>query len=34
MNIPHGLSKSKIDSIGYDTVYVERPISDIIDFDW
>lgn len=25
---------SKIESLGYDTVYLEKPLSNIIDFDW
>jgi hypothetical protein len=28
------LHKDKIDSIGYDTVYLEKPMSNLIDFDW
>jgi hypothetical protein len=28
------LHKDKIDSIGYDTVYLEKPVSHLIDFDW
>jgi hypothetical protein len=34
MRLPHLLNKSNIDSIGYDTVYLEKPMSNLIDFDW
>jgi hypothetical protein len=28
------LHKDKIDSIGYETAYLEKPVSSLIDFDW
>jgi len=34
MNLAYLLTKDKIDSIGYETVYLEKPVSKIIDFDW
>jgi hypothetical protein len=34
MNLSSLLLKDKIDSIGYDTVYLEKPVSNLIDFDW
>lgn len=34
MNLNYFLSKDKIDSVGYDTVYLEKPISNLVDFDW
>lgn len=34
MNLSYFLSTDKIDSIGYDTVYLEKPISNLIDFNW
>lgn len=34
MNLYNLLKTSKIDSIGFDTVYLEKPVSKIIDFDW
>jgi hypothetical protein len=34
MNLLYFLSKDKIDSLGYDTIYLEKPMSNLIDFDW
>jgi len=34
MNLSRILFKSKIDSLGFDTVYVEKPMSNLVDFDW
>ena len=34
MNLSYFLSKDKIDSIGYETIYLEKPISNLIDFEW
>lgn len=34
MNLSYFLSKDKIDSLGYETAYLEKPISRLIDFDW
>lgn len=34
MNLLDRLYQQKIDSLGYDTVYTELPVSNIIDFDW
>lgn len=28
------LFSNKIDSLGYDTIYLEKPISNLVDFDW
>lgn len=28
------LNRDKIDSLGYETVYLEKPVSNLIDFDW
>jgi len=34
MNALDRLYQNKIDALGYDTVYIELPISNIVDFDW
>jgi hypothetical protein len=34
MNLSSLLLKDKIDSLGYDTIYLEKPMSNLIDFDW
>lgn len=34
MNISYFINKSKIDSVGFETVYLEKPVSNLIDFDW
>jgi hypothetical protein len=34
MNALLSLNSNKINSLGYDSVYVEKPISKLIDFDW
>lgn len=34
MNLSYFLTTDKIDSIGYDTVYLEKPMSNLIDFNW
>lgn len=34
MNNLNPLYKNQIDSLKYDTVYLEKPVSDLIDFDW
>ena len=34
MNIIYSLNQKKIDSLGFDTIYLEKPISKLIDFDW
>jgi len=34
MNLLYFLSKDKIDSLGYETVYLEKPVSNLINFDW
>lgn len=34
MNTKYFLLTDKIDSMGYETVYLEKPISNLIDFDW
>ena len=34
MNLAYLLTKDKIDSIGYETTYLEKPVSKLIDFDW
>jgi hypothetical protein len=34
MNLSYSIPKNKIDSLGYDTVYLEKPISDIVEFNW
>jgi hypothetical protein len=34
MDIISNLKKSTIDSLGYETVYLEKPMSSLIDFDW
>jgi hypothetical protein len=34
MDIISNLKKSTIDSLGYETVYLEKPMSNLIDFDW
>jgi len=34
MNLLYFLSKDKIDSLGYETVYLEKPMSNLIDFNW
>jgi|LakMenEpi03Aug12_release.lakeMendotaPanAssembly.Ray.scaffolds.fasta_scaffold245998_2 hypothetical protein len=33
-NLNSLLQFSKIESLGYDTIYLEKPVSNIIDFDW
>lgn len=34
MNTLNLLYKSRLDSLGYDTIYLEKPMSNLIDFDW
>lgn len=34
MNLTYLLNQEKIDSLGFDTIYLEKPISKLIDFDW
>lgn len=34
MNTLNPLYKNKLDSLTYDTVYLEKPMSNLIDFDW
>lgn len=34
MKFPIILESSRIESLGYDTVYLEKPMSNLIDFDW
>lgn len=34
MNNLNPLYKNQIDSLTYDTVYLEKPVSDLVDFDW
>jgi hypothetical protein len=34
MNTLNILYKSRLDSLGYDTIYLEKPMSNLIDFDW
>lgn len=34
MNILNKVQESYINSIGYDTIYLEQPVPDIIDFNW
>lgn len=34
MDNPNPLYKNEIDSLAYDTVYLEEPASNLIDFDW
>jgi len=34
MNLLNYLKNDKIDSLGYDTIYLEKPMSKLIDFDW
>ena len=34
MNLLNYLQKDKIESLGYDTIYLEKPMSKLIDFDW
>lgn len=34
MNNLNPLYKNEIDSLKYDTVYLEKPVSDLVDFDW
>jgi len=34
MNLLNYLNNSKIDSIGFDSIYLEKPVSKLIDFDW
>jgi len=34
MNLKYFLLKDKIDSIGYETIYLEKPMSNLINFDW
>lgn len=34
MNLLYFLSQDKINSLGYETVYLEKPVSQLIDFDW
>lgn len=34
MNLPLWLQKDKIDSITYDSIFLEKPIADIVDFDY
>lgn len=34
MNLSYLLLYSKIEKLGYDTIYLEKPVSNIVDFDW
>lgn len=34
MNLLNYLKKDKIEELGYDTIYLEKPTPSIIDFDW
>jgi hypothetical protein len=34
INLNSLLQFSQIESLGYNTVYLEKPVADIIDFDW
>jgi hypothetical protein len=34
MNLSSLLFKDKIDALGYDAVYLEKPMSNLIDFEW
>jgi hypothetical protein len=34
MNLLNYLKNAKIENLGYDSVYVEKPVSKLIDFDW
>jgi len=34
MNLLNYLQKDKIENLGYDTIYLEKPMSNLIDFDW
>lgn len=34
MNLLNVLSLDKINSLGYETIYLEKPMSNLIDFDW
>jgi len=33
MNLSYSMPKNKIDSLGYDTIYLEKPISNIVEFN-
>jgi hypothetical protein len=34
INLNSLIKYKEIESLGYDTVYVEQPVADIVDFDW
>lgn len=34
MNLSKSLLQKKVDSIGFDTIYLEKPVSKLVDFDW
>lgn len=34
MRLSYFLNTNKIDSIGFETIYLERPLSNLVDFDW
>lgn len=34
VNLSSLLRKSKIDSLGFDTIFLEQPLSKLVDFDW
>jgi len=34
MRLSYFLNTDKIDSIGFETIYLERPLSNLVDFNW
>lgn len=34
MDLYHFFLRDKIEALGYDTIYLEKPMSKLIDFDW